>query len=125
MCAAPPRMNRLAASVQFWANVKIVKILPASDFNPPPKVSSAIIDLELSKPANLDLESYYAAVRALFAQPRKTLVNNLVAATKQKGEIVAEKLSAIGIIPNHRPQNLSVDEIIAVAKAFFASRGLR
>jgi 16S rRNA (adenine1518-N6/adenine1519-N6)-dimethyltransferase len=45
ICAEPPKMNRLAASVQYWATPSIVKILPASDFNPKPKVASAIIVL--------------------------------------------------------------------------------
>jgi 16S rRNA (adenine1518-N6/adenine1519-N6)-dimethyltransferase len=120
VCAAPPRMNRLAASVQFWASAKIIKIVPASDFSPPPKVSSAIIVLKTTEPADCDAGNYYTAVRALFAQPRKTLVNNLVSATGQKGTIVAEKLSAIGITPIHRPQNLNIDGIVAIAKTFFS-----
>ena len=31
ICAMPPRMNRLAASIQFWASAKIVKILPRAN----------------------------------------------------------------------------------------------
>lgn len=120
ICSGPPRMNRLAASVQFWASVKTIKTLPASDFSPPPKVSSAIIALVAIEPYNIDAERYYAAVRALFAQPRKTLLNNLAKATGQNGDVVIEKLSAIGIIPNYRPQNLSVADIIAIAKTFFS-----
>ena len=113
-------MNPLAASVQFWASVKTIKTLPGSDFSPPPKVSSAIIALVAIEPYNIDAERYYAAVRALFAQPRKTLLNNLAKATGQNGDAAIEKLSAIGIIPNYRPQNLSVADIIAIAKTFFS-----
>jgi 16S rRNA (adenine1518-N6/adenine1519-N6)-dimethyltransferase len=119
ICAEPPRMNRLAASVQFWAGAKIIKVLPASDFSPPPKVSSAIIFLDVIERAKVDANNYYAAVRALFAQPRKTLLNNLAEATGQKRDVVAEKLSAIGIIPNNRPQNLSLRDIEAISKRFF------
>jgi 16S rRNA (adenine1518-N6/adenine1519-N6)-dimethyltransferase len=119
ICAAPPRMNRLAASVQFWASAKIIKMLSPSDFSPPPKVSSAIIALEATKTAELDVECYYSAVRALFAQPRKTLVNNIAKATGQNGNVVTKKLSAIGIIPNNRPQNLCVRDVAAIARIFF------
>ena len=119
ICSLPPRMNRLAASVQFWASAKIIKILPSSDFSPPPKVSSAIIVLETSKPSALTAERYYSAVRSLFAQPRKTLVNNIAKAAVLTGALVAEKLSAIGITPNDRPQNLNIKDVVAIAKTFF------
>jgi 16S rRNA (adenine1518-N6/adenine1519-N6)-dimethyltransferase len=87
ICSVPPRMNRLSASVQFWANAKMIKSLPASDFNPPPKVASAIISLETKPGVNFDATSYYAAIRSIFAQPRKTLLNNLAKATGQKGKV--------------------------------------
>lgn len=120
ICAAPPRMNRLAASVQFWANAKIIKILPASDFSPPPKVSSAIIVLKTITSNNVDPKNYYAAVRALFAQPRKTVLNNLAKAIGQKGDIVTKKLLAIGVSPDNRPQDLKVNYIADIARAFFS-----
>jgi 16S rRNA (adenine1518-N6/adenine1519-N6)-dimethyltransferase len=119
ICAVSPRMNRLAASVQFWARTRIVRALSAGDFSPPPRVSSAIVVLETTEPAGIGAPNYYAAVRALFAQPRKTILNNIVGAIGQKGDRVAEKLSAEGIIPNHRPQNLTVDDIATIAKVFF------
>ena len=59
-------MNRLAASVQFWASAKIIKTLLASDFNPPPKVFSAIIVLDMKELPDLAVEYYYSAVRAVF-----------------------------------------------------------
>ena len=70
-------------------------MLPASDFSPPPKVSSAIMVLETVRPINSDAQNYYAAVRALFSQPRKTLTNNLAKATEQKGDFVSKKLTEI------------------------------
>ncbi len=65
---------------------------------------------------------YYAAVRALFAQPRKTILNNLTAAAtaaenREKGKI-AEILGEIGVKPLDRPQNLSIDAIALIARAF-------
>ena len=119
ICATPPRMNRLAASVQFWAGVKLIKTLPASDFSPPPKVSSAIIVLKTGTTGNIDAKRYYLAVQALFAQPRKTLLNNLTKAVKQRRDAVKEKLLAIGISSDSRSQNLKVDDIVAIAKTFF------
>ena len=60
ICAAPPRINRLAASVQFWASAKIIKMLSPSDFSPSPEVFSAIIVLKATETADLDAEFYYS-----------------------------------------------------------------
>jgi 16S rRNA (adenine1518-N6/adenine1519-N6)-dimethyltransferase len=117
ICAEPPKMNRLAASVQYWAKPSIIKILPASDFNPKPKVASAIISLETKKIIG-DAEDYYHAVRVLFAQPRKTIINNLAAGTDQKKEVISEKLLAIGMAPTSRPQDLSIENIVSITKRF-------
>lgn len=118
ICAKPPHMNRLAASVQFWSDAKIIKTLPAGDFNPPPKVASAIISLKTNIFKG-NSEKYYAAVRGLFAQPRKMIGNNLVKATRQPAEIVAERLALIHIAASSRPQDLGTKDIVSIAELFF------
>ena len=118
VCAKPPRMNRLAASVQFWSDTKTIKTLPASDFNPPPKVASAIISLKINLHQG-DPEKYYAAVHGLFAQPRKMIGNNLAQAVRQPGNIVAERLATIHITASSRPQDLSIENISSIAELFF------
>ncbi len=45
ICAASPRMNLLAASVQFWAQPAIVRYVGREDFSPPPEIESAVIRL--------------------------------------------------------------------------------
>jgi len=122
-CAIPPRMNRLAASVQFWADIKIVKMLDKNDFTPPPKVASAIILLE-TRPAVTESIAYNAAVHALFAQPRKTIVNNLLAGTEQERKVLVSGLSGLGITENERPQALDIDHISLIAKMFFQNHHL-
>lgn len=116
--AQPPKMNRLAASVQFWANVEIIGAVPKSDFVPPPKVDSAILLLKIdvvSKPTTAD--HYYAAVRTLFAQPRKTILNNLAANSQKNKEDIAQMLQSLGILPSARPQNLDIENIVTIAHA--------
>lgn len=65
ICAKPPEMNRLAASVQFWAEPKIIGLVSKENFSPPPKVDSAIILLKTVAGAkeNSEAKRYYAAVR--------------------------------------------------------------
>lgn len=133
ICASPPRMNRLAASVQFWAKPKIIAHVPPVDFSPPPKVDSAVIQLD-ARALNADsaenhseggdikspdnAEHYYAAVRVLFAQPRKTILNNLAAGLTSppttKSEIIT-MLSQLGIDPKARPQDLTIENIAKIA----------
>lgn len=122
--AAPPRMNRLAASVQFWANVKIVESVPKESFWPVPKVDSAIITLATiasgEQKEGIAAEQYYRAVKDLFAQPRKTILNNLKESGGELGkEEIASVLKKIGVLPEARPQTLTTDNIIAIARALF------
>lgn len=114
----PPKMNRLAASVQFWAKPKIIARVPKGDFSPVPKVDSAVILLETIAPMHSAEESerYYAVVRALFAQPRKTILNNLASGQLSKEEI-ADALAGLGITSGLRPQNLTVANINDIAAA--------
>ncbi len=139
ICAVPPAMNRLAASVQFWANAEIVAHVPRKDFSPAPDVDSAVIVLKTKIFADrstrklsthhaapninhdIDPALYYRAVRAIFAQPRKTLLNNLSAAAKEtvlKNNIGAQ-IKKFGIDPAARPQDLSIDQIASIARLGF------
>lgn len=107
--AEPPKMNLLAASVQFWAEPEIIGIIPKKDFKPTPKVNSAIIKL-VPKSHILNSKFYYPFIKILFKQPRKTILNNLRAGgwDKEKIQVICEKLE---INPNLRPQNLSLGQI--------------
>ncbi len=125
ICARPPRMNRLAASVQFWSDPEIVTAVPRGDFSPPPKVESAVISLKRKKTGAGDMEErYYRAIRTIFSQPRKTLGNNIAAELKRGGvskEASTAKISLLGdgILPTQRPQDLSVEQISRIAEALF------
>lgn len=128
--AQPPAMNRLAASVQFWAEPKIMANVSKYDFRPVPKVDSAVI--LLAQKENLppcDADAYYAAMRIVFSQPRKTILNNIfdgVGEGKSGNggkEDVAKKLGNLGIDPLSRPQNLAVENIMAIAKMFSGNIG--
>ena len=119
ICAVAPDMNRLAASVQFWADAEIIAHVSKMDFSPPPEVDSAVIILRTKTPAlSVDSALYYRAVRGIFAQPRKTLLNNVSVAAGDgiaKGDIAA-RFEKIGIDPAARPQDLSIEQIIAIAQ---------
>ena len=56
-------------------------------------------------------------IRILFQQPRKTILNNLVAKGENgwTREKILEVLEKEGVKPSDRPQNLSIDEIVRLA----------
>lgn len=118
LTARPPRMNRLAASVQFWAEPEIAFIIPCTSFQPIPEVDSATIILKKVSPRRIETDAYYKSVRAIFAQPRKTILNNLSDGMGANKREVMEKLEKIGIETTLRPQNLSIEDIIKIAMAF-------
>jgi len=123
LIAQPPRMNRLAASVQHWANPRIVRIVPRSEFIPPPEVDSAIVEFTANEavpaPAH---KGYSRAIRILFKQPRKTILNNILESArglkKSKTELV-EILARSHIDPSGRPGNLSLEDIAALSVLLF------
>lgn len=118
IAAAPPRMNRLGASVQFWAEPRIVLFLGKEDFAPAPDVDSAIIALAAKNSFGADPECYYRMVRILFAQPRKTILNNVAAGTGTSKKETLSALKSAGVGPELRPQNLAREDILALANLF-------
>ena len=117
LAAAPPRMNRLAASVQFWAEPQVLFYVSKNDFDPPPEVDSAVVLLR-PRPRKATQEQnseiFYETVREVFSQPRKTIFNNLrktFAAHKLSAEGANKLLADAGIDPKARPQDLSLAKI--------------
>jgi len=124
VCAKSSKMNLLAASVQFWAEPKIIGYVSRKDFFPAPKVESAIIKLavRVQPPATgIESENYYKFIKILFKQPRKTILNNLQPITRNlqlttnDKQLLAEKLLKFDIKPTARPQDLSIEQIIELS----------
>ncbi len=113
VCVKPPKMNLLAASIQFWAEPKIISYISKNEFRPRPKVDSAIIRLLPARNyANFDADlrgKYYKFIKILFKQPRKTILNNLKLLANTK--LITQKLKSAGINPQDRPQNLTIEQI--------------
>lgn len=117
--AKPSKMNLLAASVQFWADAEILDYISKKDFDPVPEVDSAVIKLTTynQQPTTEKKKNYYKFVKALFKQPRKTILNNLRLITDDQ-QLLTEKLKEAGVNPSDRPQNLSLKQIIELSEIF-------
>jgi 16S rRNA (adenine1518-N6/adenine1519-N6)-dimethyltransferase len=105
--------GRLSVLAQWRATAKILFDVNRSAFVPPPSVTSAIVRLEPRAqplaPARLqDLEKITAAA---FGQRRKMLRQSL---KPLGGEALLEKA---GINPTERPEELSIEQFAALARA--------
>ncbi len=85
-----------------------------SSFAPAPRVDSVVFSLRI-KP-NTDVEfakKFYKIVTSLFLHRRKTILNNLSGLIGEKAEKI---LSTVGIAPQTRPENISVEAYIRLAE---------
>lgn len=125
--ASPPKMNLLAAAIKYWAKPEILGFIPKTDFQPAPKVDSAIIRLKprltgpinhLSSRQRQEEEKYYRLIKIIFKQPRKTILNNLSAGLKKDKQEVRRIIESLGINPLSRPQDLSVQTLLQLSRIF-------
>ena len=119
--AAPPGgMSYLSVFVQYHAQVRVARLVPASAFEPAPEVQSAVMVGE-TQPRRLNEEreeELWRLVQAGFRERRKMLHNVLPRQLPQVGrERFDAALASVGITPDRRPQTVSVDEWMALSDA--------
>ena len=119
--AAPPgEMSYLSVFVQYHAQVRIVRTIPGTAFEPAPDVESAVL-AGVTRPRRLTLDAednLWRLVQAAFRERRKMLHNVLPRQLPQVGaERFATALAAVNIAPDRRPQTVSVEEWLALAAA--------
>ena len=111
--AKPPRMSLLALSVQLYAEPKIISYVSKGSFRPIPKVDSAIIKLVPKDDADgKNNERILAIAKKAFAGKRKQLKNTI-------GKEILEK---VGIRPESRPEELSLDDWLKLARFYGLSK---
>lgn len=117
--AAPPGgMGYLSVFVQYHADVRVVRVVPAAAFEPAPAVDSAVVHAR-TRPRRLDQsgeEDLWRLVQAGFRERRKMLHNVLPRQLPQVGrERFDRALAAVGIAADRRPQTLSVEEWLGLS----------
>jgi 16S rRNA (adenine1518-N6/adenine1519-N6)-dimethyltransferase len=118
--AAPPGdMSYLSVFVQYHADVRVARVVPASAFEPAPKVESAVL-VGTIRPRRLesdDEERLWRLVQAGFRERRKMIHNVLPRQLPQiGGERLLAALEATGIAGDRRPQTVSVEEWLALSE---------
>ncbi len=119
MVAVVPHMSLLSIAVQLFAEPEIAFIVPPGVFEPPPKVESAVVTLDV-RPAPLGTYSDRAALFSLatmaFQRKRKTIANGLSQGLGLPKSEVESLLEAAGIDAGLRPQAVSLEQWLALAR---------
>jgi len=122
MAAGPgsKEYGALSVAVQFYTKPRVICKVPASVFLPPPKVDSMVITLEKRSRPAVDVEDpayFFKIVKAVFAQRRKTLLNNLASAdiTGLDKAALEKRLTDLGINPKRRGETLSLEEFAYIS----------
>lgn len=122
IAANPGKKDYGAISVlcQYYTNPRLVTIVPAGSFYPPPKVDSAVLCMEVQDKPNvevLDEKLFFRVVRAAFSQRRKTLLNCLASGFSCGKDTLTEILLSVGIEPTVRGEKLGLSEFGKIADA--------
>ncbi len=110
----------LSVFVQSFADPRIVRMVPARSFRPPPKVDSAIVALRaraMPTFSPLDGPAFLALVSDAFRHRRKQLRSALGFEAGIGKERADAALRAAGIAATRRPEELAVAEWVALATA--------
>ena len=112
IAAAPGGMGLVSVAVQLYGRPRIVSYVPPRAFRPAPKVTSAILRIDLyPRPAlDVDSEKFFELVRAGFSAPRKQIRNCFRDGLALDTESVNGMLLGAGIDPKRRAQTVSIEE---------------
>jgi 16S rRNA (adenine1518-N6/adenine1519-N6)-dimethyltransferase len=112
-----PQYGAVSVKVAYFAEARVVGLVPPTVFVPRPKVDSALVRLHrraappVSVPSADDL---FTLVRAGFGQRRKMLRRSLVPVL---GDRTPDVLAASGIAPTARAEALGLEEWAALARS--------
>ena len=121
MVATPGALGLLGLGVQFYGAPRIVATIRPGAFHPPPKVTSAVVRIDVHDEPLLppsQREGFFALARAAFSAPRKQLRGGLSHALGRPADAVADLLRCGGVDPTRRPQTLALGEWAALYRVF-------
>lgn len=110
----------LTLFVQCFARANLVVRAPKEVFMPQPKVDSTVVKLDfLASPPVEKVAVLTNLIQVAFQQRRKTILNSLAVVAGQDKKVLSAILSDLSIPATARPENLSLDDFIAISKSLF------
>lgn len=115
--AKPPKSSKLSILTSIYANLKKHQTIPAKNFYPIPKVNGAILEIKPNKKIleteNIDVKKLEQLIKISFANTRKTLYNNLLAA-KISREILDDIFNKENLSKNLRAEETDIKKMICI-----------
>ena len=121
MLAQPGEMSLLSVSTQLYTEPGMVTRVPPGAFNPPPKVDSAVVRLDIRPLPRVEIPDeavFFEVARAGFGTKRKQLVNALAHGLERPKADAAAMLETAGIMGTSRAEELSLEEWGRLAWAY-------
>ncbi len=118
VCAEPGDLGILGVAMQVYAEATMLFNVPPSAFNPPPKITSSVIRLDVFEQPLIRPEQrfgFFETVRAGFSAPRKTVRNSLANGLKIEPAAAEVLLLAATIDPAVRPSLLKIADWVRLA----------
>jgi 16S rRNA (adenine1518-N6/adenine1519-N6)-dimethyltransferase len=109
--------GRLGVLAGWRCRRRILFDVPAAAFTPPPKVTSSIVELvPRGAPEPCDRDLLTAIVQAAFGQRRKMLRQSLRPLAAEFGIETGALLTAAGIEPTRRAEEIDISGFVALAR---------
>ena len=110
----------ISCAVAYYSKPELLFNVQPGSFYPAPKVTSAVIRLNIGQgelsPVE-DEKGYFELVRAAFCMRRKTAANSIAAGLSLPKARVLEALRAAGLDERVRPEQLTLADFAALQKA--------
>lgn len=117
--AGTKEYGALSLAVQYYSTPEIIMEVPPESFMPPPKVTSAVIKLDLKnhvKPVVADEKKLFSVIKAAFGQRRKTLVNALTQISSLPKEELKNIVKNVCGNENVRGETLDLGQFIQICE---------
>lgn len=110
--AGSKTFGSLSIFTQFYSKLHSSFTVPASSFYPKPKVDSTVIRLDHRTPPDVDPVRFFELVHKAFQQRRKMITTSI----GLPKDDVRNALISLGIRPDARPEDLSLDSWVRLVK---------
>ena len=117
--------SAISCAVSYYATSKMMFTAAPGSFYPAPKVTSAVIRLNVRKTPAVEVpggdeKAFFSLIRAAFSQRRKTAANAISNGLQLPKATVLSALEAAHLDPRSRPEQLTLQDYCALQAALQA-----
>lgn len=112
--------SAISCAVSYYAHSRMMFTAAPGSFYPAPKVTSAVVRMELRREPAVrvtDEQAYFALIRAAFGQRRKTAANAIASGLALPKDDVTAAIIAAGFDARVRPEALTLEDFARIQQA--------